>query len=50
MNADLIAQRKNSPVLEIQTAKATPEQLAEINSELALGFSAEELGSYSSLL
>ena len=43
MNADLIAQRKNSPVLEIQTAKATPEQLAEINSELALGFSAEEL-------
>ena len=43
MNADLIAQRKNSQVLEIQTAKATPEQLAEINSELALGFSAEEL-------
>jgi len=43
MNADLIAQRKNSPVLEIQTAKATPEQLAEVNSELALGFSEEEL-------
>jgi phosphoribosylformylglycinamidine synthase II len=44
MNADLIAQRKNSKVLEINTAKATAEQLAEVNSELALGFSAEELG------
>lgn len=43
MNADLIAQRKNSPVLEVQTAKATKAQLQEINSELALGFSQEEL-------
>jgi phosphoribosylformylglycinamidine synthase len=43
MNADLIAQRKNSPVLEVQTAKATKAQLQEVNSELALGFSAEEL-------
>ena len=42
MNADLYTQRKNA-VLEIATAKATPEQLAEVNSELALGFSAQEL-------
>ncbi len=43
MNADLYIQRRNSQVLEAQTAKATPQQLSEINSELALGFSAEEL-------
>ncbi len=43
MNADLFTQRKNSQVLEFPIAKATPQQLAEVNSELALGFSAEEL-------
>jgi Phosphoribosylformylglycinamidine (FGAM) synthase, synthetase domain len=43
MNADLVAQRKNSQVLEVQTAKATKEQLLEVNSELALGFSLDEL-------
>ena len=43
MNANLYTQRKNSPVLEVAIAKATREQLAEINSELALGFSQQEL-------
>lgn len=43
MNADLIVQRENSQVLEFKIAKATKAQLQEINSELALGFSAEEL-------
>lgn len=43
MNAILVTQRKNSQVLEFQIGKATQAQLAEINSELALGFSAEEL-------
>ena len=43
MNADLFTQRRNSPVLEFPIANATQEQLAEINSELALGFSPEEL-------
>ena len=45
MNADLYAQRKNSPVVEAKTAKATKEQLYEINNELALGFSPQELES-----
>jgi phosphoribosylformylglycinamidine synthase II len=45
MTTKLVTQRKDSQVLEFATAKATPEQLAEINSELALGFSAEELKS-----
>jgi phosphoribosylformylglycinamidine synthase len=43
MNAILINQRKNSRVLEFSIEKASKEQLAEINNELALGFSAEEL-------
>jgi phosphoribosylformylglycinamidine synthase II len=43
MNADLYTQRENSSVFEVAIAKATPEQLAEINSELALGFSVQEL-------
>ncbi len=43
MTAKLIVQRKSSQVLEFTIAKATPAQLAKINSELALGFSAEEL-------
>ena len=43
MKADIYTQRKNSQVLEFPIAKATKEQLTEINSELALGFSAEEL-------
>jgi phosphoribosylformylglycinamidine synthase len=43
MNANLFTQRKNSPVLEFPTAKATDEQLAEVNTELALGFSVQEL-------
>jgi phosphoribosylformylglycinamidine synthase II len=43
MNANLYSQRKNSLVFEAATAKATDEQLAEVNSELALGFSAQEL-------
>ncbi|MCL5877008.1 MAG: phosphoribosylformylglycinamidine synthase subunit PurL [Candidatus Bathyarchaeota archaeon] len=44
MTTQLVTQRKNSQVLEFATAKATDTQLSEINSELALGFSAEELG------
>jgi len=43
MTEKLVVQRKNSLVLEFNIAKATPKQLEEINSELALGFSAEEL-------
>jgi phosphoribosylformylglycinamidine synthase II len=43
MTAKLVAQRRNSQVLEFATAKATKAQLAELNGELALGFSAEEL-------
>ncbi len=43
MNANLYTQRKNSLVFEAATAKATDEQLAEVNSELALGFSPQEL-------
>ncbi len=43
MNANLINQRKNSRVLEFSIEKASKEQLAEINNELALGFSPEEL-------
>jgi phosphoribosylformylglycinamidine synthase II len=42
MNADFIT-RKTSDVLEFPIAKATDEQLAKINSELALGFSLQEL-------
>jgi phosphoribosylformylglycinamidine synthase II len=43
MKSDLCIQRKNSQVLEVATAKANKEQLAEINNELALGFSPKEL-------
>ena len=43
MNTDFFTQRKNSQVLEFTIAKATEQQLNEINNELALGFSAEEL-------
>jgi len=43
MKADLYIQRKNSQVLEVATANATDAQLAEINNELALGFSPQEL-------
>ena len=43
MNDSLINQRKNSKVLEFSLEKASKEHLAEINNELALGFSAEEL-------
>ncbi len=43
MNANLFTQRKNSQVLEFPIANATPKQLSEINSELSLGFSIEEL-------
>ncbi len=43
MNKDLYTQRKNSQVLEFPIAKATNQQLTDINSELALGFSPEEL-------
>jgi phosphoribosylformylglycinamidine synthase II len=43
MNDNLITKRKNSKILEFATENATKEQLWEINSELALGFSAEEL-------
>ena len=45
MNAGLYTQRKNSTVLEAKTANATKEQLSEINDELALGFSPQELES-----
>lgn len=45
MNANLIKQRKTSQVIEVLIANATPEQLSEINNEMALGFSAEELAS-----
>src|SRR5665647_2852679 len=43
MSANFYIKRKNSLVLEVAMAKATPEELAEINSELALGFSQQEL-------
>ncbi|MCW4000153.1 MAG: phosphoribosylformylglycinamidine synthase subunit PurL [Candidatus Bathyarchaeota archaeon] len=43
MSADLITQRKTSQVLEFATANATKEQLGAVNSELALGFSLDEL-------
>lgn len=43
MKSDLYLQRKNSQVLEVATAKANREQLSEINNELALGFSPQEL-------
>jgi phosphoribosylformylglycinamidine synthase len=43
MNAGLVNQRKTSQVVEVLTAKATAAQLAEVNAEMALGFSAEEL-------
>ncbi len=43
MNTNLYTQRKNSPVLEVDIAKATSEELIEINSELSLGFSQQEL-------
>jgi phosphoribosylformylglycinamidine synthase II len=43
MSADLIHKRQSRQVLEFNVANATQEQLAEINAELALGFSAEEL-------
>ena len=45
MNTDLYTQRKNSQVLEVKTAEATIAQLDEINNELALGFSPQELES-----
>src|SRR5512137_1009263 len=45
MNADLYTQRKNSQVLEVKTAEATKAQLAEVNNELALGLSPQELES-----
>lgn len=43
MNPKLITQRKSNSILEFSIARATEEQLAEINSEFSLGFSAEEL-------
>ncbi len=43
MNADLYTQRKTSAVLEAKISDATKEQLFEVNSELALGFSGDEL-------
>jgi phosphoribosylformylglycinamidine synthase II len=43
MNANLYTQRQNSSVLEFPIAKASEEQLAQVNSELALGFSMQEL-------
>jgi phosphoribosylformylglycinamidine synthase II len=43
MKTELFTQRKNSQVLEFPISKATLQQIVEINSELALGFSAEEL-------
>ncbi len=43
MNADLYTQRSKSHVLEAKTAKATKKQLSEINAEMALGFSMDEL-------
>jgi diketogulonate reductase-like aldo/keto reductase len=43
MNTNIYTQRKNSPVLEVAITKATPEELTEINNELSLGFSQQEL-------
>jgi phosphoribosylformylglycinamidine synthase subunit PurSL len=43
MNTDLYTQRKNSLVYEAAIGKATEKQLAEVNNELALGFSSQEL-------
>lgn len=43
MNSNLFTQCMNSQVLEVNLSTATPEQLTEINNELALGFSTDEL-------
>lgn len=43
MKTELYIQRKNSQVLEVNVAEATLQQLQEVNSEFALGFSKEEL-------
>ena len=43
MNSNLYTQRKNSSVFEVAITKATSEQLTEINNELALGFSTQEI-------
>ncbi|MCL2432336.1 phosphoribosylformylglycinamidine synthase subunit PurL [Candidatus Bathycorpusculum sp.] len=43
MNPNLLIKRQTNPVIEAQLANATQSQLSEINSELALGLSAEEL-------
>ncbi len=43
MTSEIVSQRKTSQVLEFNLAKASSRQLKEINSELALGFSADEL-------
>jgi phosphoribosylformylglycinamidine synthase II len=43
MTSSLIERRKSSLVMEFNVAKATAAQLQEINADLALGFSAEEL-------
>jgi len=43
MNSTLLIKRQTTPVIEVQLANATNPQLGEINSELALGLSIEEL-------
>ncbi|MDR0493333.1 MAG: phosphoribosylformylglycinamidine synthase subunit PurL [Nitrososphaerota archaeon] len=43
MNPNLLIKCQTNPVIEAQLANATQSQLSEINSELALGLSAEEL-------
>ncbi len=43
MTASIVSKRASSQVIEAATAKATPEQLMEVNAEMALGFSADEL-------
>ncbi|MDR0372792.1 MAG: phosphoribosylformylglycinamidine synthase subunit PurL [Nitrososphaerota archaeon] len=43
MNFNLFAKRKNGQIIEAQITNATQAQLVEINSELSLGFSTEEL-------
>jgi phosphoribosylformylglycinamidine synthase len=44
MNSNFLVKRQTQLVIEVQIANATQSQLAEINCELALSLSAEELG------
>ncbi len=43
MTSSILSKRASSQVIEVATDKATPQQLAEVNAEMALGFSVDEL-------